>query len=1012
MYLLIKNTISLVLLFCLVGSGFIHAQNPSQIDVLTTEQGLPFRDVTYISQDVMGAMWFGTDLGLLRYDGYHFKLYNNDVTNPFYMENDLISGNMVIDDTGGFLWFMANEKLFKLEIATDKVTAYNTSNNIHGNVIQLHKTSDGSIWIMTDDYLNTKHENKKQRLQKLVNGTFKEMTSIPRSNYLNNRIISDIDGFIWWSTPLGTYKVSPNGKVLETFEFGNYDWYGQNLKYTVSYFDSCNNHYFFPQRERGIYKFNEQIKTSERIFKSPYQFYYAIEDHQEHIWFAGEKELYRMTPEGEFINYTAQIQARLQFTKINDLFIDATKLLWIATDNGLLKIRIGENLFTPLFASKKQGWGNTMRGIFEDAEGTIYAKCESENELMYKKASGVIDTLSLKIERQMLDEFQYTALFYVLDESKKNAFTLGKSLHKINLQNGDVKSYDQFTPFTTTKGQNPLIKLRDGRLLFGQRLSQLVVFDPITEESEFIFKDVKIEDDIADFFYFKQSKNDSILWIGTHTSGLLKINLNGSILKTYSITTSPRISKNFILVVEEDCAGGLWVGTYGGGLNYISEDGTTVKIYTTRQGLPDNYVPGILMDTDENLWLSTYNGLSFFRTDTEIFRNFYAEDGLTNNEFNYTSFFKDTHNTFYFGGMNGLNTFKSSALLTEEAPPSMRFTNFSGYNSNTNSEYALDLASENSNSLEISPYDQYFQVDWTVPGYFQIQKNTYSTKLEGYEDRWFYQGNKASIRYNKLPAGKYVLKIKGSDSRGIENPSILSIPITVHQFFYKKWWFITLVILFNAVVVYALFRWRLEQLLLLERLRTKISSDLHDDVGSLLSGLAMQTELMEINASQEDKSKLQKIASISRNAISQMRDLVWSIDSRRTTSNDLIERMHELAEELLLPRDISFTINSESLAQRNKTLAPQIKQNLFLIYKEAITNLLKHSDASHLQVTIANRSKGCLLKIEDNGSMKEKYTSTGLGIANMKLRAEAIGGSVTFQTTNGFSILLQLPFQL
>jgi signal transduction histidine kinase/ligand-binding sensor domain-containing protein len=1008
-YLFIKNAIFLVLLLLFAGSISLYAQNPSQLDVLTTEQGLLFRDVTSITQDGNGGMWFGTDLGLARYDGYHFKVYNNDKNNLFYIEDDLITNGMVTDDTGEYVWFMANEKLFKLEISTDNITAYQ---DIGGNALLLHKTADGSIWIMTDDYLKTNGGQKKLRLQKLVNGAFVEILSIPQYKYAYNRLISDMDGFIWWNTSLGTYKIDPNGDVLETFNFESYDWFGQQLSFTASFFDSCNNHYYFPQQERGIFKFDEATKTSKRIFDSQLQFYLAIEDHQKHIWFAGNTELYRMSPEGEFIDYTEQMRARLQFTKINDLFIDAHNLLWMATDNGLFKIRIGANLFTPLFASKKQGWGNTMRGIFQDAEGTIYAKCESENKLIYKKANGIIDTLQLKLDAQTLDEFKYTASFYVLDETKKNVFTLGTSLHKINLQNGAVKSYDQFIPYTTAKGQNPLIKLKDGRLLFGQRLSQLVLFDPVTEQSEPIFKDVKIENDLADFFYFKQSKNDNIIWIGTQSSGLLKINLNGSISKTYSLKTNPSISKNFVFVVEEDAVGGLWVGTYGGGLNYISSDGETVKKYTTAHGLPDNNVAGILTDKDENLWISTYNGLSFFPRDTEIFQNFYAEDGLSNNEFNYSSFFKDSNGVFYFGGMNGLNTFTSSAVSTKAPPPKMRFTSFSGYNSKTKSKNKIDFTTAHLTALEISAYDQYFQVDWTTPSYFQIQKNTYSTKLEGYEDRWFYQGNTASVRYNKLPAGTYVLKVQGSDSSGIKNPSILSIPITVRQFYYKKWWFIALVILLNIALVYALFKWRLKQLVALERLRTKISSDLHDDVGSLLSGLAMQTELMELNASEEDKSKLQKIAGISRNAISQMRDLVWSIDSRRTTSNDLIERMHELAEELLLPRDISFHIDSESIDQRNKKLAPQIKQNLFLIYKEAITNLLKHSDASHLQVTISNQAKECLFKIKDNGTTKETYTSTGLGLANMKLRAEAIGGTVSFETMNGFMIILRLPFQL
>ncbi|WP_306465075.1 sensor histidine kinase [Gelidibacter salicanalis] len=212
--------------------------------------------------------------------------------------------------------------------------------------------------------------------------------------------------------------------------------------------------------------------------------------------------------------------------------------------------------------------------------------------------------------------------------------------------------------------------------------------------------------------------------------------------------------------------------------------------------------------------------------------------------------------------------------------------------------------------------------------------------------------------------------------------------------------------------MFALFRYRFQQALAMERLRTKISSDLHDDVGSLLSGLAMQTELMEINASEADKFKLRKIAGISRNAISQMRDLVWSIDSRRETIRDLIERMHELAEELLLPKDISFHIDSSNIKSPNKKLLASTKQNIFLIYKEALTNIVRHSDATNVSISITNSSKGCDFMIKDNGSKKASYKSTGLGLSNMVLRAEKLKGSLKFKQENGFGVYLHLPFYM
>jgi two-component sensor histidine kinase len=653
-----------------------------------------------------------------------------------------------------------------------------------------------------------------------------------------------------------------------------------------------------------------------------------------------------------------------------------------------------------------------MRGIFEDANGTIFAKCESKNKLIYKTRDGKIDTLQIKLNRQSLDAIKYTANFYVLDAKKEHVFTLGESLLKINLKDGSTKSYDEFSKNVTFKGQNPLIKLNDGKLLFGQSLSRLALFDPETETSTLVFNSAHIETDLADFRYFKESKSDSIFWIGTQNNGLLKVHLSGRVEKTYTTATTPSISKNYILVIDEDTDGSLWVGTYGGGLNHISADGNTIKMYTKFQGLADNNVVGILPDNENSLWIGTYNGLSHFDKTAETFQNFYTEDGLTHYEFNYTSFFKDREGNFYFGGMNGLNTFKPKEVLKQSALPKLRLTSASGYNNRTKSSFSTDYTQTQFKALELSPYDQYFEINWTMPSYFQNQKNTYSTKLEGFEDQWFYQGNSASIRYNQLPAGVYNLNIKGKDSRGNESASIISIPITVRQIFYKKWWFIALMGLTVIGIMYSIFRYRLQQALAMERLRTKISSDLHDDVGSLLSGLAMQTELLEINASEADKFKLQKIAGISRSAISQMRDLVWSIDSRRERIEDLIERMRELAEELLLPRDISFQMDSSNIKNPNKKLPAQTKQNIFLIYKESITNILRHSDATKVIVTLRNNSKGCQLIIQDNGSKKESYKSTGLGLSNMVMRAEHIKGAVSFKTENGFSVHLNLPLQL
>ncbi|TXE18913.1 two-component system sensor with a ligand-binding domain protein [Psychroserpens burtonensis] len=989
----------------------VYAQNPSQVDVLTTDQGLLFRDVRAIAQDSSGHMWFGTSQGLNRYDGYQFKTYNSDKKNPNFIEEEHFTAEMVINGAEDALWFMANDRLFNLHLSTDLTKEYNEAQNIKGKVLRLLKTADNGIWIITDDFWKNQSQDSKQYLQKFEDGNFKVMASIPRTNRGFSRLLQDAEGFLWWSTPNGNLKFNTEGKLEASYDLGNYEWFGSEMHFVTSFFDHKNTHYYFPHLG-GIKVFDEQSQISKQVLDVDNEFAYAIEDKQNHVWFAGHQTLYRMSPKGDFTDYTEILKARFDFTQINRLFIDANNLLWVATDNGLFKIRTGEQMFNNLLNSNKNGWGNTMRGIFEDSQGFIYALCESEGQLLYQNLNGKLDTLKLFTADNSKIELNYAASFFVTNKDKNVVFTVGKTMYKINLETGETKCYNQFIPKLKVYGPNPMIRLSDGRLLFGYTLARLTMFNPETEESELVFKDPSIFSEISDLTYFFQDDENNTVWVGTQNDGLLKININGTIEQRYSINTKPNISKNRILVLEGDTDGSLWIGTYGGGLNHLSADGQTNIVYTRAEGLADNNVVGIMRDELSNLWISTYNGISNMDKQSGHFQNFYAEDGLSHNEFNYSSSFKDSKNNYYFGGMNGLNSFKPEQIFKTSEQSHLRFTGISRYNSKLKSRFNSDYSYLENKKLEISPYDQYFEINWTMPSYFQNNKNTYSTKLEGFEDQWFYQGNSASIRYNQLPAGDYVLKVKGKDSRGNEATSILSIPITVRQIFYKKWWFIVLVLLLIIGIMYSIFRYRFQQALAMERLRTKISSDLHDDVGSLLSGLAMQTELMEINASEADKFKLQKIAGISRNAISQMRDLVWSIDSRRETIEDLIERMHELAEELLLPKNISFQIDNSTIKNPNKKLPAQTKQNIFLIYKESITNVLRHSDATNVTIVISNQATGCQLFIQDNGSKKECYKSTGLGLSNMEMRAKHIKGSLSFQKENGFGVLLNLPFQL
>ena len=987
-------------------------QTLSQIEVLTTDEGLPFRDVASITQDNTGTMWFGTTQGLIKYDGYSFTLYNSDPNNPNFIEKELLTEHNTIYRDHSFIWYAANNSLFKLNTKTDSILAYNQSNGLKGGVIELHIDYKKQVWVITENHWTSKNKKTYQYIQKFDGEHgFEVIDSLRRGNREFTRLTSDLDNNLWWSTlENGSLQYNEKGQFIRTYNLNKSENITKNEFRGVSFFDQENRHYYFPSN-KGISRFNSDKRIWENILDEPISIYHGIEDNESNIWFAGDTYLYRMDPEGEITNFTETVQEQLGFTIITQLFVDNNGLLWVATNNGLIKLRIKPKVFKQLFRSTEKDWGNAMRSIFETKDGNIIAMYERGKKLIVFDKYGVQQK-----ELELWGDYPENinpllgARFFTTDLNKDYAYTVNESLVKIRLKDGYTTVFPEFSTQLNTIGQNPIITLKDESLLFGFTLSKLTLYNPLTGESELVFKK-NLPKDILHLRFFLESKTPGIIWIGTLDDGLLKVNINGTIEAHYNINSTPAINKNNIMVIHENEDKSIWLGTFGGGLNLLIPHDKKVTIYDKTLGLANNNVVGIIPYMDDHLLVSTYNGLSLFNTTTENFQSFFEEDGLTHNEFNYTSFFKDSQSNYYFGGMNGVNRFKPKDLIPNKLLNSLRFTSLTRFNSYRNTLKKINFSHSTTDEIQIAPYDQYFQINWTSSNYFKNKSNQYLTKLEGFENSWFSQSTNPYVRYNKLPAGDYILKVKGSDFSGSESKNILEIPITVIPIFYKTWWFILLCVLMILAVAYIAIRFRVQQLLALEQLRTKISIDLHDDLGSMLSGIAMQSELLGTNAKIEDKNKLNKISKLSRDAISSMRDLVWSIDNRRERVSDLLERMQELAEELLFPKNISFHLEKNDL-NLNKKLSVTAKQQLFFIYKEAITNILKHSNAENVYLTFVNQDSFGKVIIRDDGTFHKSKKSTGFGLANMSLRAQKMNGTLDFIKEGGFEIHISLPFKL
>ncbi len=293
---------------------------------------------------------------------------------------------------------------------------------------------------------------------------------------------------------------------------------------------------------------------------------------------------------------------------------------------------------------------------------------------------------------------------------------------------------------------------------------------------------------------------------------------------------------------------------------------------------------------------------------------------------------------------------------------------------------------------------------FTISDYLRPELNSYQYKLEGIDSTWTNMGGQNFLRISNMPSGEYKLRIKGKNMNGVDTENQIVLTVFVKQVFYKQWWFFISISILVLLLIYFIFYIRIKRLVEFQNLRIKIASDLHDEVGSLLTQISILTELLKYK--NKNNKEIDQIASASREATRTMSDVLWTIDARNDKTGNLIDRMHDHADLLLLPLEININFNTKNI-DNNIVINMQERQNLLLIFKEAINNIAKHSNATEVEVLIENSKDIFRMIIKDNGTENKKDTSgSGQGMKNIKMRAEAIKAMLEIDKDNGHTIIL------
>jgi signal transduction histidine kinase len=241
------------------------------------------------------------------------------------------------------------------------------------------------------------------------------------------------------------------------------------------------------------------------------------------------------------------------------------------------------------------------------------------------------------------------------------------------------------------------------------------------------------------------------------------------------------------------------------------------------------------------------------------------------------------------------------------------------------------------------------------------------------------------------------------------------LSFTVLPPFYARWWFISLAVLVTGAAGLGLYRLRIAQLLGVERVRARIATDLHDDIGASLSQIAILAEVAQQVPAQsrmDPAGPLAQIADTSRGLVDSMSDIVWAINPEVDALSDLVHRMRRFAEDTLSANDIDLTFRAPELRQ-DPRLGPELRRELFLILKESVTNIGKHADCKRVTIELERDRRRLRLRVTDDGKGFDPAQRTdGNGVANMRRRVAALGGQLNIQSKPGRGTTLEVEVPL
>jgi signal transduction histidine kinase/CheY-like chemotaxis protein/ligand-binding sensor domain-containing protein len=785
---------------------------------LSMEDGLSQSAINTILQDDKGFMWFGTQEGLNRYDGYTFKVFLNDPEDPDSLSSDVI--HALHQDRSGILWVGTDGGgLNRYDPTNGTFTRFvnDPSNPVSlssDRVRCVYQDSTGDLWIGTDG-------GGLNRMD-VASGEFRTHKHDPSDpgSLSDNRvrdIVEDRNGSLWIATyGGGLNRLDPGEPSFVKFRHDPSDPSSVGEDRVRRLLVDRNGVLWAATYGRGLDRFEPKTGRFRHYRHDPddpaslssNRVRSILEDAAGTIWIGTDRGLAEWGAGGSGFNrHRSDLTdpRSLSDNRVLSLFQDRGGVVWVGTYNGLNKW----NATTGSFAHYRHASGDSSRlsdaivtSFHEGTDGTIWIGTYGGGLNLLDRGSGKFihyghdprDPHSLGDDRVMAVMVDRSGTLWV--------GTMGAGLERRDPDTGRFTHYrhDPDDPRSlSANGVTTILEDGDGAVWVGTYRGGLNRLDPSTGAFR------RYQHDPADptslssqrvMTLFQDRAGD--LWVATDGGGLNRFERStGRFSRFRHDPSDPRsLSSDRAWFVDEDRHGDFWIGTQGAGLNrWTARDRAAGRAvfhhYTRDDGLPSAVIYGVLEDASGSIWMSTNRGLARLQPETGAIKSFDVHDGLQSYDFTFGAQFRSRDGTMFFGGVNGFNAFHPSEVRDNLRKPPLVLTAFY----KLNEEAAVGKPLAETHAINLSYRDQAIAFEFAALDYTAPDKNRYMAMLEGFDEDWVDLGTRRRVSYTNLEPGQYTLRVKGANGDGVWNEDGLTVRIGVAPPVWRAWWAYVLYVL-------------------------------------------------------------------------------------------------------------------------------------------------------------------------------------------------------------------------